>query len=265
MAPILLDIPTPVPPDLQSPLEAHLPHSFTLLRRAQFTHFPGGTSPHAHFLFAYHAQSQKGDNPSDAATLPSPTPKHFAAAYLDLTQHPSTQMFLYSTLQDTGDDDAVQNLPQADVEQVLDLCAAVFRRVRHLAQVAAPETVPADRLHSVMVGNFHEATYRLLVERRGLASSYWNPHDVWLFRVDELPPPTAVVEEGEGGLVWSVVRREDVPLIASRTSIPKVAETLMVEPSLAVRDGAGRLVAWGFMGLAGTLSTLHVEVGLERA
>lgn len=63
--------------------------------------------------------------------------------------------------------------------------------------------------------------------------------------------------------MWSVVRREDVPLIASRTSIPKVAETLMVEPSVAVRDGEGRLVAWGFMGVAGTLSTLHVEVGLR--
>lgn len=97
-------------------------------------------------------------------------------------------------------------------------------------------------------------------------ASYWNPHDVWLFRVDELPPTAAAAAAAgveAAGLGWSVVRREDVPLIASRTSLPKVADTLMSEPSVAVRDARGALVAWGFMGIAGTLSTLHVEVSQE--
>lgn len=262
MAPSVLDSSGPVPESLIAPLKEHLPHSFAVLRRAQFTHFPHGTSPHAHFLFA------SGPLPGESAgaTTPSPPYNHFAAAYLDLSQGPETQMFLYSTLQDAGDD--LSSVPDAEVEQFLDFCAAIFARVRLIAAETVAEGRHAlYRAQGAMVGNFHEATYRLLVARRGLISSYWNPHDVWLFRVDELPPPedqlgtsSSLAKVGEEGLVWSVVRREDVPLIASRTSLPKVADTLMSEPSVAVRRADGTLVAWGFMGIAGTLSTLHVEV-----
>lgn len=257
MAPSILDSTGPVPASLLTPLKEHLPHSFALLRRAQFTHFPNGTSPHAHFLFV--SDSPAGAGSPDGATPPA----HFAAAYLDLSVGPETQMFLYSTLQDPGDD--LSSLPDAEAEHVLDLCAALFARVREIAAATAADSRHAlHRAHGAMVGNFHEATYQLLVARRGLASSYWNPHDVWLFRVDELPPSPLVPQAGEG-LVWSTVRREDVPLIASRTSLPKVADTLMSEPSVAVRDAEGTLVAWGFMGIAGTLSTLHVEVSCESS
>lgn len=268
MAPSVLECSGPVPESLIAPLKEHLPHSFAVLRRAQFTHYPHGTSPHAHFLFA--SDPLPGGRDSAGATT-SPPFKHFAAAYLDLSAGPETQMFLYSTLQDAGDDDNnnLPSIPDAEVEHVLDLCAAIFARVRLIAAETAAEGRHAlYRAHGAMVGNFHEPTYRLLVERRGLVSSYWNPHDVWLFRVDELPPPedqlgpksSSLAKVGEEGLVWSVVRREDVPLIASRTSLPKVADTLMSEPSVAVRRADGTLVAWGFMGIAGTLSTLHVEV-----
>lgn len=265
MAPSVIDTSGPVPESLINPLKEHLPHSFALLRRAQFTHFPNGTSPHAHFLYA------SEPSPRSSADATCPPYKHFAAAYLDLSAGPETQMFLYSTLQDAGDD-IVSSVPDAEVAHVLDLCAALFARVRLIAAETAAEGRHAlHRAHGAMVGNFHEATYQLLVARRGLVSSYWNPHDVWLFRVDELPPlpppppeteleASSLAKVGEEGLVWSVVRREDVPLIASRTKLPKVADTLMSEPSVAVRRADGTLVAWGFMGIAGTLSTLHVEV-----
>ncbi|CAN8099258.1 unnamed protein product [Discula destructiva] len=273
MDPFVIEAPMPVPEAFLAPLKDHLPHSFALLRRAQFTRSAQGTWPHAHFFFA----SAHKTSPESGSI--APTPKHFAAAYVDLSQHPETQMYLYSTLQDTDssnnddndDDDPLLNIskiPSDEVEHVLDLCAALFHRVQLLAEAADPAlTGRGPHGGGVMVGNFHEATYRLLVARRGLVSSYWNPHDVWLFCVDELPASARAAGGGEddddavacAGLAWSVVRREDVPLIASRTKIPKVADTLMMEPSVAVRDGEGALVAWGFMGVAGTLSTLHVE------
>lgn len=255
---LLIDCPTPVPAHFLALLKDRLPHSLALLRRAQFSHFPGGTSPDAHFLFA---SAQRGSQDRSGDVTPSP-PRHFAAAYLDLSQHPETQMFLYSTLQDSADDDDDDDGEEDPVvEHVLGLCAALFHRVRLLAAATPAAAVARGRAHGVMVGSFHEATHRRLVARRGLVSSYWNPHDVWLFHLDELPlaAPAAAAALAPG-LVWSVVRREDVPLIASRTTIPKVADTLMKEPSVAVRDGEGALVAWGFMGAAGTLSTLHVEV-----
>lgn len=255
MAPIVADYPTPVPYALLEPLKEHLPHSFSVLRRGQFSHFPQGTTPHAHFLIATH--------PSNSLDDSSPASPHFAAAYLDLSRHRETELFLYSPLQDHADPAAA--LSEADIESVLDLLVALFQRVRLLAQSAAEtgayslfRAVPDGGLGGTMVGGLHEPTWKLLEARRGFRSSYWNPHDVWLFRVPELP-------EIEGdplgpGMRWDVIKLEDVPLIASRTKIPKVAETLMSEPCVAVRDGEGALVAWGFMGVAGTLATLHVEV-----
>lgn len=250
MAPTVTDTSGPIPDSLLAPLTSHLPYSYSVLRRGQFTHFPQGTTEHAHYLFATDPADQDGDNTA--------LPKHFAAAFVDLSQTPSTEMFFYSTLQDAPDP---SSLPEAELEHALDLAIAVFRRVRAIA-AACPGGAPAGRPAGVMVGCLHEATYRLLVARRGLASSYHNPHDVWLFRVAELPPPA---ELAAAGLRWGEVRRADVPLIASRTNLPKVADHLMCEPSVGVRDGEDALVAWAFMGCAGTLSTLHVEVSEESA
>lgn len=272
MAPIVTETAAPVPHALLAPLRDHLPHSFSVLRRAQFSHFLQGTTPHARFLFASGPDDndegpRRGGEGELGGGGPSPSPRHFAAAYLDLSQYPETQMYTYSTLQDYDDDDDAGDLPPAEVEHVLDLLGALLRRVRRIAKATIagppphPLPPPGPRREGLMVGGLHEATYRLLLARRGLASSYWNPHDVWLFRVEELPP--APESKDEEGLAWGVVRREDVPLIASRTGIPKVEATLMSEPSVAVRDARGRLVAWAFMGTAGTLSTLHVEVSIR--
>lgn len=290
MAPVVTDTPAPVPLSLLAPLKAHLPHSFAVLRRAQFSHHPQGTTPHAHFLFA----SDDADvEPLSGGGGGDQGPRRFAAAYLDLSKHPETQMYLYSTLQDgaRGADDASDDDPDAaaEVDRTLDLVVALLARARHIAAATAAEArhpLPqGDRGRGLMVGCLHERTYRLLAARRGLASIYWNPNDVWLFRVEDLPPPppqppsspsaSSSSSSGSGSgsgsgdqprqqqqLRWDVVREEDVPLIASRTRIPKVAHTLMNEPSVAVRDGEA-LVAWGFMGTAGTLSTLHVEVSFD--
>lgn len=299
MAPVVIDSPAPVPQPELTILEAHLPYSYSLLRRAQFTHRPQGTTEHAHYLFASDPESPFGfrrgplstTKVTDTTTHPVVVGKrgHFAAAYVDLSSGPETAVFLYSTLQDA--DDTTTSLPNEEIEHVLDLIVALLRRIREIA--AATRTAGSYTLyrdHGAMVGGLHEATYRLLLERRGITSSYWNPHDVWLFRLDRLPSVSlsgiSTNEEDKGTLLllprslqgggddydnnkviplrWDVVKREDVPLIASRTKIPKVEATLMSEPSVVLRNTNGELVAWGFMGIAGTLSTLHVEVGLMR-
>lgn len=288
--------PTPgVPAPALAVLEAHLPHSYSLLRRCHFTHRPRGTSEHAHYLVASSSASEDDDDgPYHGGN--SRNKRHFAAAYVDLSKGPETEVFLYSTLQDhyyaEGDgracsssawdhdddeeeeeekkdkDDRAVPLPEQEVDHVLDLIMALFRRIKGIAAAA---NHPLHRPHGPMVGGLHEGTYRLLTQRRGLRSSYWNPHDVWLFRLDRLPPTPPTSSPITSSMRWDVVRREDVPLIASRTRIPKVEATLMSEPSVVVRLAAGggtnnkeeekeTLVAWGFMGIAGTLSTLHVEV-----
>jgi len=257
MAPVVTEITTPVPETEFGRLRGHLPQSLPLLRRIQFTHYSQGTTEHARYLIASDSDGAIGSGDRQAQP---PRQRHFAAAYLDLSKGPETEMYLYTTLEDATDLAAV---PDDEVELVLDLAVSLLRRGKLAAQEAMRTgAYKLARGAGFLVGGLHQPTYELLCARRGLTSSYWNPHDAWLFRLERLPGG-----EGSGtgagpgpGLRWDVIRREDVPLIASRTRIPKVEATLMSEPSVAVRDSAGALAAWGFIGVAGTLSTLHVEV-----
>lgn len=250
MAPRVTEIRPPVPEEDFGRLRDHLPQSLPLLRRLQFTHYPQGYTRHACYLVATDSNGAFVDGGDRQAQ--SPNRQHFAAAYLDLSKGPETEMYLYTTLEDAEDPAAV---PDGEVELVLDLAVALLRRAKSGAEGVMRSGAGAGFL----VGGLHQPTYELLCSRRGLTSSYWNPHHAWLFRLDRLPALPTGAEPGPG-LRWDVVQRQDVPLIASRTRIPKVEATLMSEPSVGVRDAAGALVAWGFIGVAGTLSTLHVEV-----
>jgi hypothetical protein len=260
MAPVVTEFTTPVPEKEFGRLRDHLPQSLPLLRRIQFTHYPQGTTEHARYLIATD-NSDGAVGSGDRQGEPPTTQRHFAAAYLDLTKGPETEIYLYTTLEDAKDLAAV---PEDEVERVLDLAISLFQRGKLAAQEAMESgAFKLARGEGFLVGGLHQPTYELLCARRGITSSYWNPHDAWLFRLERLPAlPSGSAEAGPPGtgLRWDVIRREDVPLIASRTKIPKIEATLMSEPSVAVRDAAGTLVAWGFIGVAGTLSTLHVEV-----
>jgi len=83
----------------------------------------------------------------------------------------------------------------------------------------------SDR-HTVMVGSLHEILRQRLLARGVRFSKTANtPEEIdweicgkWLFRVDELPLPVKTLPEG---MRWDKVRREDVPLIQSRTWIPR--------------------------------------------
>lgn len=259
MAPLATEIIPPVPETEFGRLRDHLPQSLPLLRRIQFTHYPQGTTEHARYLIA--TDSDGAIDGGDHRGQP-PSQQHFAAAYLDLSKGPETEMYLYTTLEDATDLAAV---PNDEVERVLDLAVALLQH----GKLAAEEVMRTGahklaRGAGFLVGGLHQPTYELLCSRRGITSSYWNPHHAWLFRLERLP---VLPDGGPGpgpGLRWDVVRREDVPLIASRTYIPKIEATLMSEPSVGVRDADGTLVAWGFIGVAGTLSTLHVEVRGEE-
>lgn len=239
MAPAVTDSPTA--PSSLAYLEPHLPRSLPVLRRLQFTGFPNGTSEHAHYL---HSSDPYGT-----------WPQHFAAAYLDFSKGPETEMWFYSTL---------ENGPVTAEEEahVLDLICALFRRVKHIAQDFTAGSSP-DRpgkgffWPGVMVGCLDEGTRQLLLTQRGFTTRYSNPHDKWLFRVENLP--SGLPDPLSEGLRWDVVKRKDVPTIIARTGIPKVEATLMSLPSTAVRDADGKAVSWAFMGELQSRLQVHVK------
>ncbi|KAK3395889.1 hypothetical protein B0T20DRAFT_359616 [Sordaria brevicollis] len=97
----------------------------------------------------------------------------------------------------------------------------------------------------------------------------WEVCQKWLFRTEALVLPSDALQKimAEEGLVWDSVRtKEDVKLVQSRTAIKRQEDTLLGLPSVSIREKGekgggkeGKMVAWGFMALDGTLMTLHVE------
>lgn len=221
-------------------LNGHLPQALSLQRRLHFMRFPGGSTEHSHVLFC--TDPEKPWGAGDA-------PRHFAAAYLDFSRAPETPMWLYSTLEEDS------TLSEAEVQEVLDLVYAILR---HVKAEAARYPGKLHRENGVMIGGLHEGTRQLLLARGITTETYYNPHDKWLFQVSELP--TGLKSPLADDMKWDTVRREDCDLIVSSTKVPKAERTLLTLPSTVLRLGDGTPISWGFLGVDGTLSTLHCEV-----
>lgn len=114
-------------------------------------------------------------------------------------------------------------------------------------------------------------------EMKGVLSALSIPYVKWL-----IEPPPSVPEVGEEkappeGLVYSRPHRSELRTVLARSEIPRKEETLAGLGSAGVRvsdleptsDGGliegqghtddGELVAWAFLGVDGSLTSLHVE------
>lgn len=218
-------------------LSAHLPYSLSLLRRLQFTKFPGGVTENARILYA-----------SDGAVTPppslnggtgiaeAPADQHqqhpFTAAYLDISRGPETQMWMYSTLERGGGSsssgtsangggggDEEETKRKAALRHAVSILRAV-RRLRDEYVAVPPQSSPLGPF--VLAGTLSEALRIALRDEAGIASSNVSPYDKWLLDARELPP----VGEDESllldpGMRWGVVRRGDIPLVLSRSDVPR--------------------------------------------
>lgn len=101
----------------------------------------------------------------------------------------------------------------------------------------------------------------------GVLSGIGEPTWKWL-----IPPPSSSpsskipASELPRGYTSSTIQKEDLKLCMSRTSIPRSENTLAVLKNACVRyrsdehnKGEGEVVAWAFLGVDGSLNSLHVE------
>jgi len=78
----------------------------------------------------------------------------------------------------------------------------------------------------------------------------------FLFKLSDLPETRELPQ----GLRWGEMREQDIDLVKSRTSIPRTTKTLMSSKSVGVfKEATDTPVAWTFLGLDGSLVTLHTE------
>lgn len=252
-------------------------YSLPLVRRLQFTGFPGGTTEHTRILFSSSAASLEdhltttitdadthlnvkdrsgdGDGDGDAANGSSRVP--FAAAYLDLSRGPETELWVYSSMEQRvggegaavgskenkagesrgeGEGGKEEEEEEEDSEWERREMACVLALLREVKRRQDDYFAPgsaraAAREHpTLLVGNLNEVLRERLVGA-GVDIVSTGLYDKFLFRVDELPGvrlPDEIPGDGDGGKtrwVWDRVRPEDIPLTILRTKIPRTEQT----------------------------------------
>lgn len=259
------------PPDALVGLltKSHLLQAFPLVRRMQFTKFPGGITEHARILWCSRvslehcstlalvptptAGDDDGDDGDDDTRSPrGETP--FAAAYLDLSRGPETELWIYSSMERrlggcgagagtgtgsetrrggrreeegenlmTSEDDESE---QEREEEEIACAVALLREVKRQQDLYfAPGSVRERERENpaILVGNLNEALRERLAGA-GMAIVSTGLYDKWVFRIDELPDVVAAprpLDDDGRRWVWDVVRPADIPFTITRTKIQR--------------------------------------------
>ncbi|KAL6168237.1 hypothetical protein ACJQWK_05892 [Exserohilum turcicum] len=277
---------TPSSPALQQALKASLPYSINLVYRIQHVN----QTPHAHVLATFPASSMTTTTATDAIIPPC-----WAAAYLDQSKRPETELWLFSTLElpehgQASDDDG----GGGGGKYCLGCKNAVLDLVGYMATLPAPpmlaENAPAMHLarqHEkeyptpppsgayqmtpgtymrhlllpkvVTLGACQRDVFSILREAGIVRTELPGPDaelNKFLFKLSDLPETRPLPD----GLRWGQVRKQDIATVQARTAIPRTAGTLMSLKSVAVfEEKTDTPVAWTFLGLDGSLVSLHTE------
>ncbi|KAM3419645.1 hypothetical protein BST61_g2977 [Cercospora zeina] len=265
-------------------LKPHLPISIPLYRRLQFGRFFEATTLLTTLESLEHAPtSDRGE---------------WLMAFVDRNCRPETEVWVFASWEGSVFDGQVdeQRQLQQDVS-ILSLVRAVktlgpapesiHRDI--LDKAAARASLDENSLSSdnddsrdhsgvsrkdytahllnpnlVLFGAIHSSTTQILA-RNNLIKNVFDSGLVanwtFVFDIDDLPA-SATSLELPTGLQWGELEQQHLALVRSRTQIPRQDRTLAVLPNVAVLEvGTRRPVAWVFVGLDGSLTTLHVEEG----
>ncbi|KAI0189405.1 hypothetical protein EV127DRAFT_341399 [Xylaria flabelliformis] len=219
----------------------HLPHALPLARRMRFTTFPGGITEHARILWASEVSldAYLADARRDKEDVVVP----FAAAYLDFSRGPETELWIYSSLETRSGPTGGGERAGEEKEREEIACAVALLRER-----ARDREFP-----TILVGNLDEVLRERLAEA-GMAIFSTGLYDKFIFKVDDLP----VIKLPEV-LVWDRLRPEDIPYAISQSKIPRKERTVKLLPSTALYLDDGTPIAWAFLGPDSSLSGLHCE------
>ncbi|KAI8954732.1 hypothetical protein F4801DRAFT_447083 [Xylaria longipes] len=258
----------------------HHPHALPLSRRMRFTTFPGGITEHTKILWASDVSLEDyvaaaaaaadggaaGDGDGDGDGRRE---KPFAAAYLDFSRGPETELWIYSSLEtrpgvsEAEEEEEEEEEEKKEVQREEIACAvALLREVKRAQDVYfAPGSAAArDReFPTILVGNVDEVLRHRLVDA-GVAIDSTGLYDKFIFRVDELPEVRLPEALSDGRrMVWDRLRPEHIPFAISRSNIPRKERTVKLLPSTALYLEDGTPIAWAFLGPDSSLSGLHCE------
>ena len=259
--------------DMLARLRPHLPSSLPLYRRLQTGRF----SDTSLALSNLDLDQAPAPAPDPAAADGGTTPEIFA--FVDRGARPETEVYLFGSWESGGEaegahDGRSDGLVRALVRAMERsrgrtwCCAADGARAETLAENQGPGRYSRDEYgghagdpNIMLWGAVHERTAKVL-RRLGVVAEQFktslHPNHTFVFELDAMPPARPLPE----GLVWGELPAKHLGLVRSRTQIPRQEKTLASLPRLAVyqsSDSDGPPIAWAFVGLDGSLTTLHVE------
>ncbi|PHH78974.1 hypothetical protein CDD80_5915 [Ophiocordyceps camponoti-rufipedis] len=156
----------------------------------------------------------------------------FTAAYADVVG----QTFIFSSIQTVDHD---HDGSAAQLAALLDALARLARETSSMLLASLSSDVRAVL----------ELSGRLVPRPSGL-------FELWLLDVGCLP---AVGEVLPGGMCWGRATMDDCVAVVSRSDIPRTPEFLHGLPSLVIKSEDETPVAWAFLGVDGSLISLHCE------
>jgi hypothetical protein len=270
----------PASPILQKALRSSLPYSINLVYRTQH---PNQT-PNARILATF-------------APAASTVPACWAAAYIDRATRPATELWVFAAGEQPGhhEPSLAPASASASAHAFCPTCTtAVLALLDYMSTLAVPPLHPDEypalelaRQHEalhpesgpdvvyalspgtymrhllcpgvVTLGACHHAVVQIC-RTAGVLRNEFPGADAelnkFVFKISDLPHTRDLPD----GLRWGHMEEQHVPTVQARTSIPRAARTLLSLKSLAVYEqDSGRPVAWTFLGLDGSLTTLHTE------
>lgn len=286
---------TPTPPSTSTTnplalalqkLKPHLPTSLPLYRRLQFGRFFAATTLLTNLDHSATPSSEaNGTNADDAGNTAEEEKSPWLIAFLDRSCRPETEAWLFGSWESSPHPPSPEQ--QAKIDELLTSLVQTMKimplpkSIHH--DPSTDESTAADKNNdrdnagfsrndyaghandaNVMLwGAVHERTVTMLdrlgfVTKRfktGMVANRTFVFDVdSLARYDQRPLPE--------GLEWGELGRKDFALVRSRTQIPRQDRTLAVLPNVGVfSTSTGEALAWAFVGLDASLTTLHVEKG----
>lgn len=258
---------------LQHALRSSLPYSINLVYRTQH---PNRTQD-AHILATF--------SPSETKV-----PDCWAAAYFDRSMRPETELWIFSKGEQPNHSsseefcstcrravlsllDYMAKLPTPPIhpDNLSALELARQHEISHPAPgpdgryVVSPGTYMRHLLlpQVVTLGCCHHAVVKICREA-GLVRLEFPGVDAelnkFLFKISELPETKDLPDD----LKWDDMSEGDIDIVKARTSIPRSTNTLLSLKSVGVFTQGGRTpVSWTFLGLDGSLTTLHTEDGFR--
>ncbi|KAK0931196.1 hypothetical protein LTR91_000143 [Friedmanniomyces endolithicus] len=258
-------------------LRPYLPASLPLCRRLQFGRFFEDSS----FII-----SNLGRDSTPGCSLPlcsadgqDAREKMWVMAFVDRRCRPETEAWVFGVWEAEGGSLVAGSERQREAERLMRGVVDAMKSLPLLPSIHGPSDVPDGeqrdvvgysandyRAHAgnpeiMLWGAVHERTVPILLGLGVVALQFkagMMPNHTFVFDVAEMPTPPPLPK----GLIWGVLQPQHLALVRSRTQIPRQERTMADLPNLAIfpsKLATAAPIAWAFVGLDGSLTTLHVE------